>query len=175
MLRGAAVSKTSRSASKLWGALRLVPLRPAHNRAPCPTRLIVPIHAMRRRNRLALSGLKRENNEAFYRVNQTSNAPPSISSNVRCSMFVFELKKGRAGCPPAIPGQSLPIRFPKGGSPTCIHFPSGASLPIFLKSKSRLAFQNLEHHVSGLIGMRLRPGISSGYHAVGFRNQFVQV
>jgi hypothetical protein len=44
-LRSAAVSKTSRSASQRSGLLRLVPLCPAHSRAPYADRFMIPMHA----------------------------------------------------------------------------------------------------------------------------------
>ena len=40
--RSVAVSKTSRNASQRSGLLRLVPLCPAHSRAPCANRLMDP-------------------------------------------------------------------------------------------------------------------------------------
>ena len=49
-LRSAAVSKTSRSASQRSKLLRLVPLRPAHSRAPCANRFMDPMHAKKIEN-----------------------------------------------------------------------------------------------------------------------------
>ena len=42
--RSAAVSKTSRSTSQRSGLLRLVPLYPAHSRAPGANRPMAPMH-----------------------------------------------------------------------------------------------------------------------------------